>query len=53
MSDIAGEHLRLQAVFTVLSIAMGCFALADDLFENKLAWLRALVTWSRHILGMR
>jgi hypothetical protein len=50
---IAGEHPRLQAVFMILVIVFFCFLLAHDVFMTRFAWLRAMVSWGRHLLGLR
>jgi hypothetical protein len=50
---IAGEHPRLQAIFTIVAIVFACFLLAHDVFMSRFGWLRALVNWGRHLLGTR
>lgn len=50
---IAGEHPRLQAVFTVVLIGFFCFLLAHDIFLTRFGWLRAIVKWASHVAGAR
>ena len=50
---IAGEHPRLQAIFIIILIALGCILLAPEVFMTRFEWLRALVNWGRHIIGLR
>jgi hypothetical protein len=50
---IAGEHPRLQAVFTIVMIVFFCFLMAHDVLMTRFGWLRAIVSWGRHFFGLR
>lgn len=49
----AGEHSRLQALFTIALIAFFCFLMTDDLLMTRFGWLRALIALGRHFMGVR
>ena len=49
----AGEHPRVQAVFTILMIAFFCFLMAHDVLMTRFGWLKAIVEWGRQLFGLR